>query len=263
MAISEPRARSSDETVRQKPPEKRLESLEKLIPELVDTERLQFDPHLHTEFSDGDSIHNIAQMALLTGIPSIGVADHDRDNPQDVMLYTSNGSNAYEIEFARDDLDEDWQLNHNIDLLREAVNDYLPDVQRERSVLSMEDALKAFYEEEGRIVDGKVIEKETRNTRETGVLDIFTAIERDYESWTDRSTVSLERKFDDIRRFARWAGPHRGVLRGATNAAFEECRRVGPRPKCLFCELDECHITWIHRYWLNNRDFYSVKFPLE
>ncbi|MBC5792552.1 MAG: hypothetical protein H8Z69_00790 [Nanohaloarchaea archaeon] len=190
-------------------------SFEELMDKYIDTEKWEFDPHVHSSYSDGENIKQIIETAEKMGI-QIGVADHSRKDADAVILYTSNGNKAYEIAMNGEVANLEDQLknlndsialfSNNIDEeLEEHFNDFDGYLEGIREYYR--DALEIGIPEPTSEVPDDTIRQLSRDSivKAAGEENLATlgqtpkealkpatmSIEKDYESWLDNGIEKL------------------------------------------------------------------------
>lgn len=163
----------------------------------VDIRNIEFDPHMHSSLSDGMVMHNALQLVSALGLNGMAFADHHRDELDGVILYNDDAYRILEIE-------GDDRISANMDVIYEVIK------EQQRSFENDEfkslDGIEQFVEDYNRHHDEQIsfheaaehlqeLRKDSRNSAE-----LFTSIERDYETWNDQKTVDFleENDFDHV-----------------------------------------------------------------
>lgn len=170
----------------------------KPITDQIDIKNIDFDPHLHSSLSDGITMHNALQLGSTLGLDGMAFADHHRDDLDDVMLYNDD---AYRIV----DLEGDDRISANMDVLYEVVRQQRDSFKAED--MGKPDDLDKFVRDYNRTHEDNVdfieandlfrkLDKQAKRDR----TNLFSSIERDYESWNDQKTEEFldKNEFDHV-----------------------------------------------------------------
>jgi hypothetical protein len=169
-------------------------ALEDLTYLFVGNELISWDPHFHTQFSDGEGVHVMYQFMEAMdkkGSP----ADHSRESTEAIVFYDSNGKEAYGIT-------SEGEISHKeyIDQLRDSISDE----ERDRESKVSKEEIENIYRDISENSSEEEIEAEIDSfLEEDEFIEVIPSIperrkgrmnpsiEKDYESRIDNGIESF------------------------------------------------------------------------
>ena len=188
MAASTSRARRSSKDF----------DIPKPITDQIDFNNIEFDPHLHSSLSDGITMHNALELGSKLGLEGMAFADHHRDNLDDVMLYNDDAYRILEIE-------GDDRISSNMDVMYSAIREQRDSFKTEE--IGAPEDLDVFVRDYNRdnqdnidFIEAKQLFSKLNERAKKSGSELFSSIERDYESWNDQKTAEFldSNEFDHV-----------------------------------------------------------------